>query len=210
MLIFKRVINKLSIEKKPELNPKSIASLLLFAVAIFFIFDGFYIKAKAQYAQYLIANSWSHYMQTGEHKKPWPWADTHPIAKLDMYQTSQYILAGASGRNLAFGPAHMLQTAPLGSLGNAAVAGHRDTHFDVLKEAKLGDLIYLTSRNAYAKIGPVKQAYRVSSIEIVDQYNLDVLDNDNSTTSITLITCFPFESITPNPSLRYVVKAYKI
>jgi sortase A len=68
-----------------------------------------------------------------------------------MYQKTQYILAGASGRNLAFGPAHMLQTASLGSPGNAAIAGHRDTHFAVLKNAKMGDLVYLTSRNKNLK-----------------------------------------------------------
>jgi sortase A len=137
-----------------------------------------------------------------------------------MYQKTQYILAGASGRNLAFGLAHMLQTASLGSPGNAAVAGHRDTHFDVLKQAKIGDLVYLTSRspnttqtagsNRYAKTSHLKQAYRVTSVKIVDQHNLDVLDSNESKTSITLITCYPFDSIQPNPILRYIVKAQKI
>ncbi|WP_412972303.1 class GN sortase [Glaciecola sp. MF2-115] len=210
MLIFKSLINKQGRINKCQINLKNIISLSLFAIAILFIFDGFYIQAKAKYAQYLIAKSWSHYMHTGEHKKPWPWADTHPIAKLDMYQTSQYILAGASGRNLAFGPAHLMQTAALGKPGNAVVAGHRDTHFEVLKKAKLGDLIYLTSRNEYATTEPLKQVYRVSSIEIVDQHNLDVLDSDIMSTSVTLITCYPFDSVSPNPSLRYVVKADKI
>ena len=199
---------------------KTILSLGIFALALFLIIDGFYIKAKAQYAQYLIANSWDHYMKTGELQKPWPWADTYPIAKLEMYQTTQYVLAGASGRNLAFGPSHMLQTATLGSLGNAAIAGHRDTHFEVLKHAKTGDLIYLTSRN-YSKLRAtleseteeknyLKQAYRVKSIEIVDQHNLDVLNNSGGTPSITLITCYPFNSIDRNPPLRYVVKAQLI
>jgi sortase A len=199
---------------------KTITSLIIFVFALLFLFDGFYITAKAQYAQYLIADSWRHYMNTGEQKKPWPWADTYPVAKLEMYQKTQYILAGASGRNLAFGPAHMLQTASLGSPGNAAIAGHRDTHFDVLKNAKMGDLVYLTSRNKNLKKSTIsslnskdaylKQAYRVTNIEIVDQHNLDVLDNNESTTSITLITCYPFDSIEPNPPLRYVVKVKKI
>ena len=162
-------------------------------------------------------------MQTGEQKKPWPWADTYPVAKLDMYQQSQYVLAGASGRNLAFGPAHMLQTATLGGPGNAAIAGHRDTHFDMLKHAKTGDLIYLTSRNPNAQLANkrseqgadvhsayLKQAYIVNSIEIVEQNNLDVLSSDRSTSTITLITCYPFDSIEANPKLRYVVKAQKM
>ena len=149
-------------------------------------------------------------MRTGEQLKPWPWADTYPLAKLEMYQTSHYILAGASGRNLAFGPAHMLQTAALGSPGNAAIAGHRDTHFETLKQAKMGDLVYLTSRNEHVASSYSKQAYRIVSIQVVDQHNLDVLDSKEATTSITLITCYPFDSIQANPTLRYVVKAQKI
>jgi sortase A len=58
------------IEKKPifeqSIRLKTLISLVIFIFAIFFLFDGFYIKAKAQYAQYLIADSWSHYMNTGE------------------------------------------------------------------------------------------------------------------------------------------------
>jgi sortase A len=209
-MIMKTGVIKLRRIFEQPIKLKTILSLVLFIGALFFLFDGFYIKAKAQYAQYLIANSWSHYMNTGEHKKPWPWADTYPIAKLDMYETSQYVLSGASGRNLAFGPAHMLQTASLGSPGNAAIAGHRDTHFEVLKNAKMGDLIYLTSRNPNSKTANSKQAYRVNQIEIVDQYNLDILEGTQDTTSITLITCYPFDSLEQNPSLRYVVKAQKI
>ncbi len=226
--------------KKFEL--KSLLSIVLFVAALLFLIDGFYINAKAKYAQYLIADSWRHYMQTGEQKKPWPWADTYPVAKLEMYHNTQYVLAGASGRNLAFGPTHMLQTAALGSQGNAVVVGHRDTHFEVLKHAKEGDLIYVTSRNpVYSKevitsntpyissppyqpglsdrdasktisvANPyLKQAYRISSIEIVSEYNLNVLKSNRNDTSITLITCYPFDSISPKPSLRYVVKAKKI
>ncbi|MFT5278323.1 MAG: LPXTG-site transpeptidase (sortase) family protein, partial [Granulosicoccus sp.] len=56
----------------------------------------------------------------------------------------------------------------------------------------------------------LKQAYRVTSIEIVSEYNLNVLNSNRNDTSITLITCYPFDSIAPKPSLRYVVKAKKI
>lgn len=199
--ILQRTINQ-------NIKLKTMLSLALFALALYLIFDGFYIKAKAQYAQYLIADSWNHYIKTGEQQKPWPWADTYPVAKLEMYQESHYVLAGASGRNLAFGPAHMLQTADLGSAGNAAVAGHRDTHFEVLRQATIGDLIYLTTRQLSTRpINYLKQAYRVKSIEIVDEHNLDILISDTDTASITLITCYPFGSIAPNPTLRYVVKA---
>lgn len=179
---------------------------ILFGTALFLLFDGFYIKAKAKYAQYLIASSWHHYAQTGEQQKPWPWADTYPIGELTIQNESHYILSGASGRNLAFGPTHLLNTSELGAPGNAAIAGHRDTHFDTLKKAELGDLVYLTSRQ---QEHIVKQVYRVTDIRIVDQYDLDVLA-PTPQSSITLITCYPFDSIEPNPTQRYVVHAQKI
>ncbi|WP_232771880.1 hypothetical protein [Glaciecola sp. 33A] len=36
------------------------------------------------------------------------------------------------------------------------------------------------------------------------------MNRNDSTTRITLVTCYPFDSIEPNPPLRYVVKAEKI
>ncbi|MBF7075074.1 class GN sortase [Glaciecola sp. MH2013] len=184
----------------------SVETIFIYAIFVFALVllgDSFYIKTKAQYAQYLIGNSWQYYANTGEIQKPWPWADTFPIAELSIQDTSHFILSGASGRNLAFGPAHLANTASLGSEGNAAIAGHRDTHFEQLKTSKLGDLIYLTSRQE-DKL--VKQVFRVSDIKIVDEKNIDVLQ-ETSTSTLTLITCYPFDSIDPNPSQRYIVKA---
>jgi sortase A len=178
----------------------------VFSLAIFFLADGFYLKAKAKYAQYLIGDAWQHYAETGEPKKPWPWADTFPIGELTMQNESHYILAGASGRNLAFGPSHLDNTANLGSNGNAAIAGHRDTHFEQLKSANIGDLVYLSSRQENEV---VKQVYQVKNIKIVEQDNISVLEETNEST-ITLITCYPFDSVEPNPSQRYIVKAVRI
>jgi sortase A len=100
----------------------------------------------------------------------------------------------------------LLNTSELGAPGNAAIAGHRDTHFETLKTAALGDLVYLTSRQ---QDHIVKQVYRVTDIRIVDQYDLDVLA-PTPQSSITLITCYPFDSIEPNPTQRYIVHAQKI
>jgi hypothetical protein len=47
---------------------------------------------------------------TKQHK-PWPWADTHPFAELIIKDKSWYVLAGASGRKLAFAPSHLSSTA---------------------------------------------------------------------------------------------------
>ncbi len=47
--------------------------------------------------------------ETGAPVKPWPWADTHPVARLiaPAQDADVLVLAGASGRTLAFGPGHL-------------------------------------------------------------------------------------------------------
>lgn len=71
---------------------------------------GFYIFAKAELAQYLIAHAWHKNLQSDKQHKPWPWADTHPVAELIIKDKSWYVLAGASARNLAFAPTHISST----------------------------------------------------------------------------------------------------
>jgi sortase A len=102
---------------------------------------GFYIFAKAELAQYLIADAWHKNLQSDEQHKPWPWADTHPVAELIIKDKSWYVLAGASGRNLAFAPTHVSSTPEPGKKGNSVIVGHRDTQFNSLKKLQMGDLI---------------------------------------------------------------------
>jgi sortase A len=49
------------------------------------------------------------------------------------------VLAGASGRTLAFGPGHLKGTPLPGQAGNAVISGHRDTHFAFLARLHLAD-----------------------------------------------------------------------
>jgi sortase A len=43
--------------------------------------EGLWIYAKAKLAQMLLELSWRS-EQSGRRMRPWPWADTHPVAKL--------------------------------------------------------------------------------------------------------------------------------
>jgi len=96
------------------------------AAGIASIGHGAYILAKAEFAQWLLHSAWSGTQATGLPAKPWPWADTHPVARLIAadQDTDLLVLAGASGRTLAFGPGHLP-----GEPGNAILTAHRDTHF---------------------------------------------------------------------------------
>ena len=90
---------------------------------------GAWIPAKAWVAQHLLERAW-HRAGAGERTpRPWPWADTWPIARLraPAQNVSLMVLEGASGPTLAFGPGRHPLGAPVSGLGNVVLAGHRDT-----------------------------------------------------------------------------------
>src|SRR5690606_25926119 len=65
-----------------------------------------WLQAKAALAQVLLQSAWSQSRDSGDAVKPWPWADTHPVARLSVPRLAidQIVLAGDAGRVLAFGP----------------------------------------------------------------------------------------------------------
>ena len=103
----------------------------LLVVALWELASGFYIYAKAQVGQWLIGQAWEQSLDQQEPVKPWSWADTYPVGRLVVRDLGidQIVLAGASGRSLAFGPGHHDESVNPGKMGNALLVGHRDTHF---------------------------------------------------------------------------------
>src|SRR5437868_512872 len=79
-----------------------------------------YLHAKAELAGILIHRAWSDMLQTGHSRTPWPWADIHPVARLQIPRLGydDIVLDGATPRTLAFGPARMFSGARLGEPGN--------------------------------------------------------------------------------------------
>lgn len=182
----------------------ALAALLLAAAASQFAAAG-WIHAKAILAQWLIAGSWSQALATGEASRPWPWADTRPIARLTVPSRGivRYVLEGASARSLAFGPGHLSGTASPGGRGNAVIVAHRDTHFAFLKDLEPDEEIVVeTARGGLAR-------YRVSEVAVVGREDTRVLDPADSP-QLTLITCYPFEAVRPGAVLRYVVVAGRV
>ncbi len=159
-----------------------------------------YIFLKAGLAQYLISDSWAR-SYVGEALRPWPWADTWPIARIRFNKDDLYVLSGAHGSALAFGPGHVDGTASPGTQGTSIVAGHRDTHFQRLEQLKPGDPIELQA------IGKNWLTYVVDSTRVVDTriepgFRLSATD-----TRLILVTCYPFDAIDLGGPLRYVVEA---
>lgn len=85
------------------------AGLLLLALGGWQMGSAAYLHAKAWLAQVLLAEAWAATLADGTPHKPWPWADTAPVARLQVpaLGVDQIVLAGVSGRSLAFGPGHL-------------------------------------------------------------------------------------------------------
>jgi sortase A len=164
-----------------------------------------WIHAKASVAQELIALSWSQARDSGVSRAPWPGADTRAIARLSVpaHAVSVFVLDGASGRALAFGPGHVSGTARPGSAGNSVIVAHRDTHFAFLRQLVLGDEVLVETPRARVS------RYRVREITVVDKGETRLLDPADSA-QLTLITCFPFDAIRPGTAWRYVVIAERV
>jgi len=175
---------------------------LLAAAGIASVGHGAYILAKAEVAQLLLHSAWSRTQTTGLPAKPWPWADTHPVARLIAadQDTDLLVLAGASGRTLAFGPGHLDGSALPGEPGNAILTAHRDTHFRFLRNVAVGDPIAVELPRGG------RRHFRVRELRIVDQSELQFA-RDTRVPTLTLVTCYPFNAIKPGGPLRYVVIA---
>jgi sortase A len=178
-----------------------IAGLLMLA-GVWQITQGAYIHAKAQFAQYLMRKSWDKTLAGATEVKPWPWADTWPIARLEVLRlgVDQFVLAGASGRTLAFGPGHLSGSPLPGEQGNTVFSGHRDTHFKFMQHLQLGDEIVVTATNGK------QYRYEVSDTTVVNHKETRVTMSGDSR-QLTLVTCYPFRAILPGGDQRYVVLA---
>ncbi len=176
--------------------------LLIYAIAL--ISNGTYIYAKAELAQYLISHAWQQTLVHRQQTKPWPWADTWPIARLQINDNGQqktyYILHGADGASLPFGPGHINGSSNPGEAGSSIIAGHRDTHFDFLQRLKIGQKIQIQNRRGDIIWYQVKQSYIADSRK-------QQLQARQQVNNLLLVTCYPFNAINPGGPLRYVVVA---
>ena len=180
------------------------AALLALAGALEFG-RGTWILAKAELAQVLIDRAWQRRLAGEREPRPWPWADTFPVARLEApaQGVRLYVLSGSGGRTLAFGPGHYDGTATPGGRGNSVVGGHRDTHLAFLRDVKLGDTLRVERPDG------TRVDYRVRQLDVLDKRDTWVM-RDDGRTRLTLITCWPFDALHPGGPQRYVVIAEAI
>lgn len=162
-----------------------------------------WIHAKAGLAQILLHNAWADTVTDGKPHAPWPWADTSPVARLLVpgRGIDQIVLRGDSGRTLAFGPGWAEASATPGTHGTVVVSGHRDTHFEFLRDVALGDVIELQGAQGAAR-------YRVTDTRVADTRTQRLaLDADDDV--VWLVTCWPFDAMRAGGPLRYAVRAVR-
>lgn len=176
-------------------------AFILALAGLTLIGQGVWIHAKALLAQVLLERAFVETVATGHHVKPWPWADTWPVARISVKRLdeSAIVLAGSSGQALAFGPGHVEWTPEAGERGVAVYSAHRDTHFRFLQDVAIGDEIAVTRSDG------ATFRYRVDGTAVVrfDESGIDPLANGRA---LVLSTCWPFGSVTAGP-LRYLVHA---
>jgi sortase A len=189
--------------RPPCVHPSAAANVsILFAVAgLALVGQGLWIHAKAVLAQVLLERAFAATLATGRIVKPWPWADTWPVARIEVPRLGKHaiVLHGSSGQALAFGPGHLEGTPDAGERGIAVYAAHRDTHFAFLGDVQIGDAIRVTRSD-----GATFQ-FRVTRTSVVRWDSSDI-DPDADGRALVLSTCWPLDGKLSGP-LRYLVHA---
>lgn len=162
-----------------------------------------WLHAKAALAQHLLERSWATRAADGATAAPWPGADTRPVARLLLpaQERALIVLAGDSGRTLAFGPGWAEASAAPGEAGTVVISAHRDTHFAVLRALRPGDPVSLEGSAS-------SRAYRVTSTAIVDSRTTRI--QAGTTDQLLLVTCWPFDAPTAGGPLRFVATAVPV
>lgn len=125
--------------------------------------------------------------------------DLQVLGRLEVPRLGMSVLVveGDDEAKLSLAAGHMVGTASLGAVGNAVVAGHRDTAFWPLRKIRLGDQVRIRTARTYE--------YVVSSIRVVSPDDVSVL-RSNDKRMLTLVTCYPFRYIGSAPK-RLIVQA---
>jgi sortase A len=183
--------------------------IVLFCTSLWQLVAAGWIQGKAIIAQQLLDHAWQKTQDCDDgeetyHHKPWPWADTWPVAKLSVPRLGieQIVVAGDSGNSLAFAPGYSYAGAAPGDKGLTMISAHRDTHFRFLQQLDIGDSLMLQTRGKTA-------IYRISHFQIVnsDSYTLAAQTDENL---LVLVTCYPFDTITTGGSQRFLVFAMEL
>lgn len=179
---------------------------LLLALAVFFLAAAFYIPARAVLAQTLMHQAWARTLTShGKFYRPWPWADSWPVARLIVpaHEIDQIILHGGQANALTFAPSLSVLSFSQGSRRAIMISAHRDSQFPFLKNLAVGEIVELQNRHA------ALQYYQVRQREVIDTRVTGIRIPDYGKW-LLLVSCYPFDCLLSDASTRYVVSAAAI
>jgi sortase A len=185
---------------------KKLLSYLLLAGGAFFLYLGARDYLGSRTGQFQAARDFQSLPDDAiNHAVPYtirvkPPAPGETFAKLliPRLNAELYIVEGDDARELRRAPGHLIGSALPGARGNCVIAGHRDTHFRILKDIRDGDDIILKTPHG-------QYLYRVHATKIVSTKTIAVLE-PTPDPQLSLITCYPFYYIGSAPE-RFVVEA---
>ena len=176
----------------------ALAALLL-AAGLGLAAEAAWIPVKALAAQWLLERAFAASLAEGRPVRPWPSADTEPVARLAFAGHRFIVLRGASGQALAFGPGQVEGTPEAGEPGTAVYAAHRDTQFAGLGALRPGDAVTVTRRDGR------ETTFRVTGRRIA-RADASGLDPQAPGRRLALTTCWPLDGLVRGP-LRLIVEA---
>jgi sortase A len=182
------------------LNFRTLLILLIAGLGIWQTGSAAWIHAKARLAQALLENAWEKTLAGDTAARPWPWADTWPVARLRIpsRDVDVIVLHGDTGRNLAFAPGMAAGSALPGQPGTTLISAHRDTHFKNIADIQPGEMIELETHHG-------RRAYRVLYTDVVDARHSGIT-SDPLRDELVLVTCYPFAALVHGGPFRLVIR----
>ncbi len=181
----------------------ALISALILLPGSFLVARAAWVKAKGELGEVLIGRALDATLKDGKARRPWSWADMHPVARVTVPRlgVERPVLSNATGSALAFGIGHVDGTAEPAAAGNCVLAGHRDSWAAFLKDVRVADEVVVETPGARA-------VYRVGSTAVVRFDDARVL-RDEGDDRLTLVTCWPFRGWLHSP-WRYVVRCDRV
>ncbi len=178
---------------------RTLVLVLIAALGLWQLGSGTWVHAKARLAQTLLERAWQQTLAGDTRVRPWPWADTWPVARLRIAsrRLDVIVLHGDSGRSLAFAPGIAAGGSLPGQPGTTLISAHRDTHFRQLADVQPGDTIDVET--VYGR-----SRYRVTYTDVVDARDTAVAA-DPLRDELVLVTCYPFQALVHGGPFRLVV-----
>lgn len=152
-----------------------------------------WLEAKACLAGRLIERAFAAHLRDGGFHRPWSWADTWPVARLEVPRLGvrRVVLEGASGSTMAFGLGRLSESAAPNAAGHCVLAGHRDGAAAFLGALRVGDRLSLETRGD-------RRDYLVEELAVIHERDVSLLA-PSPDRRLTLVTCYPVRGLRPGP-----------